>query len=126
MEDKKRILIVDDEDKFSKVLKMYLEKAGSYEVYVERAGIRAASTARACKPHLILLDIMMPDADGGTVAAEISRDKGLAKTRIVFFTSAVTKEEVESDHGMVSGYPCVSKTSSFKDLLQQIERYLAA
>ncbi|MFB3108272.1 MAG: response regulator, partial [Candidatus Binatia bacterium] len=55
---KKRILLIDDEPSFTRVLKLYLEKSGAYEVTEENRGEMALETARRFKPDLILLDVM--------------------------------------------------------------------
>lgn len=61
---KPQILIIDDEAKFTQVVKAYLEQTGSYEILEEHKGARALESVRACQPDLILLDIILLDQDG--------------------------------------------------------------
>ena len=61
---------------------MYLDENGAFEVRVENVGSRAIATARDFRPDLIFLDIVMPDADGGAVAAEINADPVLHTDRL--------------------------------------------
>ena len=55
--DKKRILIVDDEENFAYIVKMNLEQSGDYEVMVEKHAVNALDAAISFSPHLILLDL---------------------------------------------------------------------
>ncbi|MEY2520057.1 MAG: two-component system, OmpR family, response regulator [Verrucomicrobiota bacterium] len=63
------ILIVDDSRDFTNAAKVALEKTGRYFVGEENDPGKAHQTARDFKPDLILLDIAMPETDGGEVAA---------------------------------------------------------
>ena len=63
--EKKRILLVDDEPSITRLLKLNLEQTGDYEVATENVSKAALATAEEFRPDLILLDVMMPDLDGG-------------------------------------------------------------
>ena len=78
--EKKRILIIDDEASFTRMVKLNLEKTGAFEVREENLALEAVATARAFKPDLILLDVIMPTMDGGDVAAQIQKDRVLRDT----------------------------------------------
>lgn len=119
---KKRILLIDDEVSFTRMLRLNLEKTGAYEVREENKGARGLAAAREFKPDLILLDVIMPDADGGDVASQIKADQSLKDTPIVFLTAVVTKKE----EGMVGGHPFIAKPVGAKELVECIERNLAA
>ena len=67
--EKKRILIVDDEPTFTKMVKLNLEQTGDFEVREEHRATAALATAREFKPHLVLLDVIMPSMDGGDLAS---------------------------------------------------------
>jgi len=82
--DKKRILIVDDEKDFTQMVKLNLEETGKYIVRTENIGRQALAAAREFKPHIILLDIVMPDTDGGEIAHNISLDEELSRIPVVF------------------------------------------
>jgi len=63
--EKKRILVVDDQASDTRLLKLYLERTNDYVVKEENNARAAISAAEQFQPHLILLDVMMPDMDGG-------------------------------------------------------------
>ncbi len=118
---KKKILVIDDEPSFTRVLKLYLEKTGTYEVRDENRGKMALATAKQFKPDLILLDIVMPDMDGGEIASNIIEDEALKDTPIVFLTAAVAKDEA----GMISGRPFMAKPVNAEEVIQCIEKNLS-
>ena len=72
----KRILVVDDEQGFTMLLKMNLEKKGGYEVRVENDATKALDAAREFRPQVVLLDVVMPEMDGGDVALSFRKILG--------------------------------------------------
>ena len=89
----KRILIVDDEQPFTEMLKLNLEQVGKYVACEENDARRALATARQFGPDLILLDVMMPEMDGGDVAAMLATDAEIREVPIIFLTALVSQEE---------------------------------
>jgi CheY-like chemotaxis protein len=122
----KRILIVDDESSITRLLQLNLEKLGAYLVRTENSGRNALAAARDFQPDLVLLDVMMPDLDGGAVASQFQADPVLKDTPIVFLTAAVKKEEVDATGGLIGGYPYIAKPLDVKGVLATIERQLMA
>ncbi len=121
---KKRILVIDDEYRFATLLKLNLEKTGTYEVRTEKEGKKGLAAAQAFKPDLILLDLIMPDIDGGSVAAQIKAVEETRHTPILFLTAVMTKEETQQQGGTLSGYPCIPKPVSPEEISAVIEKYL--
>lgn len=126
MEEKrrKRILIIDDEEAFGRVLKLSLEQTGRYEVCVEPHGARGLATAQAFQPDLIFLDVIMPDLDGGHVAERLKTDPSLRSIPVIFLTAVVSREDLMAQAGLIGGRTFIAKPVSVKDLLQCIERHL--
>jgi len=120
---KKRILIVDDEKAFTHLVKSNLEDAGNFEVKVENNGLNAVNAAREFNPHLIFLDIVMPEAEGGSVASDLKEIKEFEHVPIIFLTGAVREEEIESGGNIIGGHPFIAKPVSTKRLVQVIEQY---
>jgi CheY-like chemotaxis protein len=123
--EKPRILIIDDNRDFTHSGKLALERTGRYSVWEENEPARAHQTAQHVKPDLILLDIVMPETDGGEVAARIESDPALHRTPVVFLTALVTKAEARSGL-QIQGHPFLAKPISIPELVAGIERYLPA
>ena len=122
---KPRILIIDNSRDFTRAAKLALERTGRYSVWEENEPARAHQTAQRVQPDLILLDIAMPEIDGGEVAARIESDPILHRTPVVFLTALVTKAEGRS--GLrIQGHPFLAKPISLSDLITGIEENLPA
>ena len=117
---KPRILLVDDEESFTKVTQLTLAE---YEIVVENDSTRALDRARELEPDLILLDVMMPNFDGGDVAAQIRDDVNLKHVPIVFLTALVTEKE-SARRRVMGGYPFIAKPVTPEVLAENIERIL--
>ena len=105
---KKRILIIDDQPSMTHFMRRCLEQSG-FEVYEENDSKKAIVAARAFRPDLILLDVMMPDVSGPEVAEQCKADKILRDTPIIFLTAVVEKEEVEKNQGLIGGRRFIAK-----------------
>ena len=121
---KKKILLIDDETSITSLLRLNLEASGRFIVRAENQGAKGVETALAFRPDLILLDIMMPDMDGGDVAASIQSDPTMKATPIVFLTAAVRKEEVNRSDGVIGGFPYIAKPLSVRGVIAEIDRHL--
>ncbi len=82
----KRILVVDDEVESVKLIGLMLQRRG-YEIIAARSGVQALEKARADKPDLIILDVMMPDMDGYEVCRRLRADPATASMPIIMFTA---------------------------------------
>ena len=125
IKNKPGILIVDNNRDFTYSVKVALERTGHYSVWEENKPARAHQTAQRVKPDLILLDIAMPETDGGEVAARIESDPTLHRIPVVFLTALVTKAEARSGL-QIHGHPFLAKPISIPDLVAGIERNLPA
>ena len=125
IKEKACILIIDNNRDFAHSAKLALERTGRYFVYEENDGSKAHQTAQGLKPDLNLLDIAMPETDGGEVAARIESDPTLHRTPIVFLTALVTKAETKSGL-QIQGHPFLAKPISIPELVAAIEQSLPA
>ena len=123
MEEKRRILIVDNDRNSIHVVKILLERTGRYLVLEENDAARAYHSARDFRPDVILLDIMMPETDGGEVAAQIEADPELQGTPVIFLTALVTEHEIKA--GLrIEGHQSLAKPINIPELIKGIEENL--
>src|SRR6266513_3629797 len=124
VEEKRRILIVDNDRESTNVVKILLGRTGRYLVIEENDATKAHQSARNFRPDVILLDIVMPETDGGEVAAQIQADPDLQRTPIIFLTALVTKAEAKA--GLrIQGHPFLAKPVNIPELITGIEENLA-
>ena len=123
--ERKRILVVDDNTGDTEVLKRYLEQTNDYLVREENDPKAALSAAEEFQPDLILLDVLMPDMDGGELAAGIKANPGLKSVPIVFLTAKLTKEEVALCGGRIGGYAFLAKPIVLTEVAACLQRHLA-
>src|SRR4051812_42788625 len=76
VEEKFNVLIVEDEEEITKILKTYFERQGGYDIHSASDGISALIEVGRSKPHLLILDIMIPGVDGVEVCRRIKADPG--------------------------------------------------
>lgn len=81
-----KILLVDDEPDILEILGIHLE-AEKYQVYKAKNGVEAVEKANKKEPHLIIMDVMMPEMDGIEACENIRKIKKLEQTIITFLTA---------------------------------------
>src|SRR5437879_3195457 len=123
VKEKRRILIVDDDPESTHVVKILLERTGHYLVLEENDAAKAHQSAQNFRPDVILLDIMMPETDGGEVAARIQADPELQNMPIILLTALVTRAEAKSGLN-IQGHPFLAKPVSIPELINAIEEHL--
>ncbi len=85
MSSKGRILVVEDDADISNMLRIYFTGQG-YDVQVAPRGSQALAMTRQQIPHLIVLDIMLPDMDGYSVCKELRTTTRTSHIPIIFLT----------------------------------------
>jgi len=96
-DNKFKILLVDDEIDILEFISYNLEKEG-YIVFTAQNGIEAIKQAEKHQPHLIILDVMMPEMDGIAACEEIRKIPSLNNTVIAFLTAR------GEDYSQVAGF----------------------
>ncbi len=92
-----RILLVDDEPDIIEFLSYNLKKEG-FNVYTANNGKEAIAVAKRENPHVIILDVMMPDMDGIETCREIREIPGLKDVMIAFLTAR------NEDYSQIAGF----------------------
>lgn len=92
-----RILIVDDEADILEFIRYNLKKEG-YEVYTATDGVEALKVAAEVSPHLVLLDVMMPNMDGMEACRQLRKMPQTEDAVIAFLTAR------SEDYSQVAGF----------------------
>jgi DNA-binding response OmpR family regulator len=99
-DEKKKILLVDDEEDLVTALTARLAASG-YEVLVARDGLEALQKARALFPDLIVLDLMLPKMDGYKVARLLKFDQRYVNIPIIMLTAR--GQDIDQEAGKKAG-----------------------
>ncbi len=98
---RKRILVVDDDAQIVELFKDVLGRDERFEVQSAGTGYDAGLLTEQFRPHLILLDYMLPDINGNVVCDRIRSNPDLASTKIIIVSGVVKHDEIE--HLLQSG-----------------------
>src|SRR5467141_3638324 len=118
-----RVLVVDDNSRFARSAQLFLEHTGNYFACAVNDPRRTLETARSFKPDLVVVDLIMPQADGLDVAAQLEADWALHAVPIVFMTALITPEEAR-DGRRINGHRVVPKPTHGFDLIKVVEENL--
>jgi len=114
-----KILIVDDEKDIVDFFGRILVREG-FEVVSTTSASEGLSLADQERPNLILLDINMPDMDGGDVVKFLQLNKKTMGIPVVFLSGLITKEE----EGNIKGQLYISKSSTKEEIIKKIKTVL--
>ena len=117
-----RILLVDDEVDILEFVRYTLVREG-YEVFTAENGAEALKAAADCRPHLILLDMMMPVMDGAQTCRAIRRNPVLKDTMVVFL-SALGEEGQQLAGFDVGADDYLTKPIKMKLLVRRVQAIL--
>jgi len=120
---KSRVLIVDDDSRFAHSAKLFLEHTENYLACALSEPRRALETARSFKPDLVVVDLIMPEANGLEIALQLEADWALHEVPIVFVTALITREEAR-DGRRINGHRVVPKPTRGFDLIKLVEESL--
>ena len=122
---KAKILVVDDDPKLSRLIRLVLEGSRLYTVTEVNRPNDALRVAHEFQPDAILMDVDMPGKDGGEVAREFAADAALNGVPLIFVTSLVTGVVSESEAVVRGGRLFLSKPVNTTVLLRTLESLLA-
>jgi len=92
-----KILLVDDEPDILEIVGYNLSSEG-YEIFTAKNGLKAVKLAKKVKPHLIIMDVMMPEMDGIEACELLRKEPDLKETIITFLTAR------GEDYSQVAGF----------------------
>lgn len=118
----KKILIVDDDSINLKMLRSIFN-SNEYHVLQASGGYEAVNIAKNDHPDLIILDIVMPDIDGGEVASILKNDLSTQNIPIIFLSSLIKKEE-EKCSSTQEGVYLMAKPFDRDALLNKVREHI--
>ncbi|HYA15663.1 MAG TPA: response regulator [Syntrophales bacterium] len=124
MRRKKKILLVDDEEDFCFFVKLNLEQTGKYEVLTATSGSSGLIMASQELPDLVLLDIIMPEMNGGQVAELLLDNPKTKDIPVIFITAIASRSEVQSQEGVIGGRRFIAKPVTPIELIAKIDPIL--
>ena len=92
---KRRILVVDDDSEIVELFRDVLDRDGRFEVETAATGYDAGALVESFKPHLVILDYMLPDINGDHVCRRLREKEESKDTRIIFVSGVVNPEEID-------------------------------
>lgn len=119
-----RVLVVEDEDNIAAALEFLILREGYGHDRVS-SGAEAILRIRDTQPHLVLLDVMLPEVSGYEICAHIRTDPALAGVKVLMMTARGSA--LERRRGMELGADgFISKPFELKALRDEVRRLLAA
>ena len=124
MENKRRLLYIEDEPEMIELVKLILARRG-FEVIGANGGREGLEAIRSLLPDLVLLDLMMPDMDGWDVYQQMKADLATQKIPVIVITAkAQSIDKVLGLHiAKVDDY--ISKPFSPSELVESVDKVLA-
>jgi DNA-binding response OmpR family regulator len=121
--DRKRILVVEDEDNIAIALDYLMTREG-YEQHRIASGAGAVDLIRQMRPDLVLLDVMLPEVSGYEICQKVRMDPELAGVRILMMTARGSAMERRKGLAMgADGF--ISKPFELKALRAEVRRILS-
>ena len=117
-----KVLIADDEPNIVISLEFLMKREG-YQVLVARDGPQALEAIQRERPHLVLLDVMMPGKTGFEVCQAVRADDTLAAVKIVLLTAKGRDTDIAKGQALgADAY--VTKPFSTKELAARVRELL--
>ncbi len=124
MDEKKKILLIDDEPEIQDLLTLFMKIRG-FDGYIAENGEEGIKMAAEILPDLILLDIMMPKVDGFKVQQALKNRPDTERIPIIFITAKI--EPMNAEKAIVAGAKAyLEKPFDLDTLTQTIHSVLGA
>ncbi len=120
-----RVLLVDDEPDIRRIGQLSLERVGGWQVVLASSSAEALAAAGRERPDVILLDVMMPVADGPTTLARLREQADTAEIPVIFMTAKVQQHEVQRLLGL-GAVGVIPKPFDPMTLPDEVRRVLAS
>ena len=122
-ESKGRIIVADDDLDVCELLEMKLGQSG-YDVRTALGGVEALEMMRIVRPHLVILDIMMPLMSGMDVLRQMRSESAIAHIPVILMTSKRQEKDVNTGFALgVVDY--IIKPFNLRDLVVQVQSVIS-
>ena len=124
-ETNKKILVVEDDITMREILVSKLSSSGFTVVEADN-GKSAVSVWQKDKPDLVLLDLMLPEADGFSVLGEIRKnpDSALAATKVIILSNLWSKSDIERAKNLTIEEFLVKAYHTTEEILDEVKKVL--
>lgn len=122
-ENKKRVVVVEDDEHISKVYEIKLAKEG-IQVLLAHDGVEAVAMISSEKPDLILLDLMIPKKDGFEVIEEIKKVPELAAIPVIVLSNLGQQSDQDRALGLGAAEYLVKVDYPIQEVVDKIKGYL--
>jgi len=92
---KLKVLVVDDDPDLVELIVSVLQDDGRFETRVATNGFEAGMMVKEYRPHIIVLDVMLPDINGKEVCIRVRSDKTLENVKIICISGMVERNKVK-------------------------------
>lgn len=121
---RKKILIVDDDSLVRMMVLEILKKLTFVDFFEAENGFQAVKIASEIRPHLILMDVIMPEMDGYTTCKLIKNNPTLHSTIIIFMTSINVNSDINEKIIDAGGEDLLRKPLNAAELYFRVKNYL--
>ncbi len=120
---KKKIMIVDDEESLSELVKAILEREG-FDVIIANSGVECLEKLKTVQPDLILMDMMMPIMSGRETTEKIRTDPKTKNVKVAFLTVARLSEVGMDSLKKMNISDYITKPFDNADLIKRVKRII--
>ncbi len=124
MNTKPLILLVEDDRFISRAYKDGLEQSG-FEVETATNGVEGMEQVRQRAPHLILLDLIMPEKDGFEMLAELKIDKDLKRIPVIILSNLGQSTDIQKAKDLGAVDYLVKADSSMQEVIEKVKIHIA-
>jgi DNA-binding response OmpR family regulator len=119
----RRVLVVDDDQAILDLFEDVLTRDGRFEIKTATTGYDAGMLTESFKPHLIILDFMLPDINGNIVCQRLRENPDTKDVKIIFVSGVINEHEIK---GLLSagGDAFLKKPFKIRELVEKMTELL--
>ena len=122
-QNKKKVLLVEDDKTISLMYKIKIE-TGGFEVLTADNGADGLELAKKQKPDIVMLDVILPQLDGFSVLEELKKDASTKNIPVVMLTNLGTEEDKEKGEKLGAADYLVKASLTPAQVEEKIKQYL--